>query len=126
MDEADGTLRKYRGLVGYKAEGGTPHMWMGDDHGGISSTDDACSHARKHKLGSFFLIAGTNSHAGYLRDKSKPRGYKDVPTREAVLLHLIQPGPYSLADYRRWKRVLKEHRDWEGVFEVLEEKRGDR
>ena len=125
MGKADGTLRKYRGLVGY-TEGGTPHMWMGDDHGGIGSTDDACGHALEHDLGSFFLIAGTNAHAGYLHNPSKPRGYEKVATREVVLLHLIHPGPYSIVDYHRWKRVLSKHGGWKGVFKVLEEERGDR
>ncbi len=74
----------------------------------------------------FFLGAAGNLHTGYLRNPARKGGYERRPTREAVLLNLINPGPYSLADYHRWKRLLKRFGGWQGVFEALEEERGDR
>jgi hypothetical protein len=124
MDGVTGGVRKYAGLFGYA--GGTCHVWAGHDGGGIASTDEAKEYAREHDLDSFFLGAAGNLHTGYLRNPERKGGYERRPRREAVLLNLSNPGPYSLADYHRWKRLLKRFGGWEGVFEALEEERGDR
>jgi hypothetical protein len=88
--------------------------------GGIASIDEAKEYARKHHLDSFFPGAAGNLHTGYLSNPARKGGYERRPTREAVLLNLINPDPYSLADYHRWKRVLKRFGGWEGVFDALE------
>ncbi len=93
---------KYLGMNGYKKESGEPFMSMGDGGFGIESPDEACQIALEANLHEFWLTprrnGGSNGHRGYLRDESNRRGYRSVPTREAVLINLIQPGPYRLAD----------------------------
>jgi hypothetical protein len=95
------TKNKYLGMNGYK-ERGEPFMSMGDGGFGIESTDEARWIALEADLHEFWLTprrdGGSNGHRGYMRDESNPRGYCSVPTREAVLINLIQPGPYRLAD----------------------------
>ena len=97
------TKTKYLGMNGYK-ESGEPFMSMGDGGFGLESTGKACQIALEADLHEFWLTprrdGGSNGHRGYLRDESSRRGYRSVPTREAVLINLIQPGPYHLADLK--------------------------
>jgi hypothetical protein len=95
------TNTKYLGINGYKGNG-EPFMSMGAGGFGIESTDEACRIALEANLHEYWLTprrdGGSNGHKGYIRDESNRRGYRSVPTREAVLIRLIQPGPYRLAD----------------------------
>ena len=104
-------MRKYLVMNGYgytedrsPTASRRPFAYMGEDGQGIADTNEACRIGLTEDLSEFWLTSrpggGGSGHLGYIRtsDPRYKRGFRRVPTREAVLIHLVKPGPYLLKD----------------------------